>query len=115
MKWIFPVLIALASPAAFAGEESISALLMKECRIKAANAAVEIYPAFQIRSIGTPTFLEEFESKDELGEPITGQRYKGKMEFVVGDIEGIQHFSCTFIRYRGKEWMVSYAGLGPTE
>lgn len=115
MKWLLTFLVILRSGLAFAGEDPITDVLIKECRIQAANAVVEIYPALDIRTIGIPMFLDVFKSKDELGQSILGRRYNGKINFVVGDIEGVQHYTCTFISYDEKEWMVSYAGLGRME
>lgn len=103
------------SHAAYAEDAAIPPAEMKECRIKAANTAVEINPSFNIISIGTPTFIGAFKDQDKTGEPVSGQRFRGKIVFSVGDIKGTQQFTCTFVRYENGAWRFNWSGLGLME
>lgn len=115
MKWILLVLTLLLPNSLHAQDVALSEQILTKCRIKAANTAVEINPAYRIQTVGIPRFEKTFESTDDVGKKIFGLMYKGRMAFLVGDMKGLQHFSCSFISYDKLTWIFSWAGLGPTE
>ena len=115
MKWIVAIIALLIPGALHAQENQVPDHALKECRIKAANTAMELNPAYRIRSIEAPVFKKSFKDEDEIGKRIFGRMYEGRMAFSVGDIEGFQSYSCVFISRDRKTWSFNWSGMGLVE
>ncbi len=112
MKWMIIAVLVLAAQPSFAQTPNIPRDEINECRIKAANMAIKLHPAFQIKTIGLPRPLKAFEDKDEFGKPVHGWRYEGEMNVSVGNMNGRQFYGCVFVNRAKDGWRFSWSGLG---
>jgi hypothetical protein len=101
----FDPLPALAQPPAIPTNE------MNDCRISAANTAIKINPAYQVKSVSIAKPDKPFHEKDEFGKPLDGWQFIGEMNVAIGDMTGRHYFGCTFVNIDKAGWTFSWAGL----
>lgn len=114
-KWLSLLGLLLLPNAAIGQTIPIPDLEMKECRIGAANSAVKINPAYVIQKVSVPVLHKKFEDKDEFGFKLHFARYNGWIDFTVGDVVGVEHYTCTFVSEGKFDWHFNWAGIGPTK
>ena len=111
MKWVVIGLTMMMAHPALAQSPKMPPDEINDCRLAAANTAIKIYPAYQIKTIGIPKPIKAFTDKDELGKPLQGWQYTGIMKVSVGNMDGEQFYGCTFVKDAEEGWIFSWAGL----
>ena len=104
----------MGSTAAASDPAEVTARAMGACLIDASNTASKLRPSFRLDMIHLPIFEKTFEDHNDVGQPITVARYKGKIDVTFAGRRAEQLYSCTFWKDSGEPWAFSWSGLGAT-